>query len=101
MKAADLKGTPRRLTISGIALEAVGDDGDKPVMSFSETDQKLVLNKTNASLLAEAFGDEMADWEGQAILLKPETTDFAGKRVPCLRIAIPKATPMPVAGDPF
>ncbi len=89
LRAADLKGTPLKLTIDNIALEEVGDDGRKPVMAFRETEQKLVLNRTNASVLAEAFGDDMAAWEGQEILLRPEMTDFGGKRVPCLRIAAP------------
>jgi len=89
LKAADLKGSARTLTIGSIELEEVGNDGRKPVVAFAETDQKLVLNKVNASVLAAAFGDDMASWEGKPIVLRPETTDFGGKRVPCLRVGIP------------
>ena len=89
LKAADLKGSARTLTIGSIELEEVGNDGRKPVVAFAETDQKLVLNKTNASVLATAYGNEMGDWEGKLIVLRPDMTDFGGKRVPCLRVGIP------------
>lgn len=98
-KAADLKGKPARLTIANIQLEDVGDDR-KPVARFEEAEQALVLNKTNAGVLADAYGDETDDWIGQVIIIKPDKTDYAGKRVDCIRVAIPtKKTPSPVVAE--
>ena len=67
-------------------------------MRFHETDQALVLNKTNASVLVDAWGEEMDDWVDHVIILKPDKTDFQGKRVDCIRVALPK-TAAPVGPD--
>jgi hypothetical protein len=48
---------------------------------------RLVLNITNANTLADKFGKETDNWIGQDITIQLAKTDFAGKRVDCLRIA--------------
>ena len=88
-KAADLKNKSRRLTIASVEDEDVGGE-PKVVIRFDECDQGLVLNKTNGSVLAEAYGDEMEDWVGKSVILKPDKTDFNGQRRDCIRVAIPK-----------
>jgi hypothetical protein len=95
LKAADLGGKARRYTIATIGQEEVAD-AQKIVMRFREGDQALVLNKTNASVLQDAWGEEMDDWVGHAVILKPDKTDFQGKRVDCIRVSVPKPAP-PVA----
>ena len=86
LKAADLKGKDVTLTISGWAMKDL-DDGDKPEIRFAETDRTLILNKTNAWAIAEEIGkDDLNDWIGVKIVLYPTKTEFAGKRVDCIRI---------------
>jgi hypothetical protein len=60
------------------------------VLRFEETDQALVLNKTNAATLSDAFGDESDNWIGKAVLLCAETTTYGGKTVGCVRIRLPR-----------
>ena len=86
MKADDLSGRTAKHTISGCTAEKVGDD-ERLVLSFSENDRPLVLNKTNANSLAELYGPETGAWEGNAIKLVPSTTSFQGKMVKCIRIS--------------
>ena len=85
LKAEDLQGKKVRLTVAGVAMEKLGDD-TKPVMAFRGTDKKFVLNRTNASMMQELFGDESSDWVGKPIMLYPTKTNYQGKMVPCLRI---------------
>jgi hypothetical protein len=93
LKAADLGGKPRRYTIDSVGMEKVGDD-QKPVIRFQEADQSLVLNKTNGSVLREAWGDEIDNWVGNQVILKTEKTTFSGKLTDCIRVAVPqKKTP--------
>ncbi len=92
LKAEDLQGKKVRLTVAGVAMEKLGDD-TKPVMSFKGTDKKFVLNRTNASMMCELFGDESGDWIGKPIMLYPTKTNYQGKMVPCLRVD--KAPPLP------
>jgi hypothetical protein len=84
-KASDVQEKPMRLTIEEIAEQEVGDE-PKVVVRFKAADQALVLNKTNASILAEKWGDDMEDWHGQTVLLKADKTPFNGKLVPCIRV---------------
>ena len=93
IKADDLAGERKRLTIADVEVVTMGEGKDqmkKPVLRFDETDQGLVLNKTNANVLREKFGDDTDAWIGQTILLCPDETDFSGKRVPCIRIRVPE-----------
>ncbi|WP_428938858.1 hypothetical protein [Fontivita pretiosa] len=87
LKAADLDGD-RVLTIRSVAIEDVGTDRteEKPVVSFQEIEQRLVLNRTNADTIADLYGADTDEWAGRQIILTPSETDFAGKRVPCIRI---------------
>ena len=86
MKADDLKGRTAKRTISGCTAEVVGED-KKLVLVFSNEDTSLVLNKTNATTLAELYGPETGEWEGKAIKLVPSTTSYQGKMVKCIRIS--------------
>lgn len=89
LKAADLEGRTVRAVIERVELEDVGDD-HKPVLYFRGKEKGLVANKTNANTIAEIYGDEMNDWIGQPIEIFPSTTDYQGKRVPCLRVSVPR-----------
>lgn len=90
LKAADLGGQRRAVTIDRVAMETIGDE-HKPVVYFEGKDKGLVLNKTNASMIVEITGAEETDqWSGTAIVLYPTKTDFQGKRVDAIRIDYPQ-----------
>ena len=93
MKADDLNGRTAKHTIVGCTAEVVGED-KRLVLAFSTNDMPLVLNKTNATTLAELYGPETSEWEGKAIKLVPSTTSYQGKMVKCIRIS-----PAQVAND--
>ena len=86
MKADDLNGRTAKHTIVGCTAEVVGED-KRLVLAFSDNDMPLVLNKTNATTLAELYGPETGGWEGKAIKLVPSDTSYQGKMVKCIRIS--------------
>jgi hypothetical protein len=64
--------------------------------------RKIVLNKTNASILTSVFGKEGAGWVNQYITLWREPVMFQGKMVPGIKVmagldAQPAAAPPPAA----
>jgi hypothetical protein len=96
IKTADLNGKARRLTIASIGQEELGGE-QKIVIRFQEDDRGFVANKTNGLFLKEAFGEELDDWVGNSVVLRPDKTDFQGKRVDCIRISLPpRKPPVPV-----
>jgi hypothetical protein len=92
LKAADLQGRRVTVTMAGVRLEDIGGE-QKPILSFVGKDKGLVLNKTNANMIAEITGsEETDDWKGQAIVLYPTKTDFQGKRVDAIRVDYPSTS---------
>ena len=53
----------------------------------------MVLNKTNSSVLAAAYGDDTAAWLGKGVEIWTEPTMFQGKVVAGIKVApvIPSA----------
>ena len=103
LKHADVTDRTLRLTITGYAMEDVGQGADKetkPVLSFRETPKRLVLNKTNAIAIAEVYGKDLDDWIGKPIVLYPDRTSFNGKIVDCLRVKALKDAVRPAAAAP-
>jgi hypothetical protein len=102
LKAADLHGKRVSVTIDSMAVETIGDD-TRPVIYFRGKDKGLVLNKTNANMIAEIAGtDEMDDWANLPISLYATKVDYAGKRVDAIRVDYPAGTkpvPPPVTED--
>jgi len=79
------------LTITDVKMDKVGPEREeKPVLFFVELEQGLVLNKTNAGVLADAFGDETNDWVGKKIILFTAKTKFGGKTVQGMRVRVPE-----------
>jgi hypothetical protein len=85
LKAADLQGHTVKVTIANVEMEDVGD-GEKPIVSFLGKDKGLVLNKTNASFIVDAYGDETDGWKGKEIELYPDKTSYKGQVVDCIRV---------------
>lgn len=86
LKASDLGGNQPTMTISDVKYEEVGDDGNKPVIFFEETDKGIVLNKTNATNISEKYGTKTEAWRGKKVILFTTWVDFNGKSVEAIRI---------------
>ena len=83
--AHDLQGREIQLQIDDVKWEKIGDD-KKAVVYFLGKQKGLVLNKTNATTIAEKLGYETNNWHGRTISVYPTETDYQGKRVPCIRV---------------
>ena len=87
LKAADLKGRTVKATIQEIKFEEIGQDkNQKPVLYFVGAEKGIVLNKTNATEIATAHGDEMDSWVGKEIELFSMMVPFQGQNVPAIRV---------------
>jgi hypothetical protein len=87
MKSSDAKNEPIVATISCMKRELVGqgqDQKEKSVLYF-EDQKPLVLNKTNANALDDAFGDS-DDWPGHKVKIVCVETSYAGKTTDGLRV---------------
>jgi len=88
LAASDLKGSEIKLTIQDSKLEEVGDN-HKLVVYFSGKEKGLALNKTNAQMIAETYGEESESWSEKEVILYPTKTEYQGKMVDCIRVRIP------------
>lgn len=86
LKATDLNGQQPTYTIREVSREDIGDDGFKPVIFFNEVAKGVVLNKTNATNISEAYGPETDAWIGKPVILFTTWVDFQGKSVEAIRI---------------
>jgi hypothetical protein len=108
LSASDVKA-PVNATIERIDFEQFTRPGEptrtKAVVYFKGGKKGMVINKTNANTLAEAFGKKFAGWVEKRVTVKAEPTTFAGKLTRGLRlypfngeaIAAPAAPPPPKA----
>jgi hypothetical protein len=73
LKASELLGKKVTLTIVDVDLEELqGEDGAKKakaIISFKETEKKLVACKTTGMQIREMFGKELANWIGKRITI--------------------------------
>lgn len=91
LKAADLNGQPRLVTIENVKLESVeADKPAKPVVALRGMTQGLVLNKTNGNSIASFLGDDTDHWTGKKIVLYPAQAEFQGRMTDCIRVRQPK-----------
>jgi hypothetical protein len=103
LKAPDLQGREVRLTMGRVEREEIGQD-KKLVLYFKGKDKGLVLNKTNASTIGDAYGDDTEEWYDQPLILFSIRTEFQGKPVDGLRCRVPtpkdnrEASPRRVTG---
>jgi hypothetical protein len=84
LRAADLNGRPRRVTIAGLKREDISGE-QKVILAFTD-EKSLILNKTNARAIAKALGDETRAWAGKDIILMPAQVDFRGDMVDAIRV---------------
>lgn len=69
----------------------------KPVVSFKGTPKKLVLNKTNMTVVANLYGFDTRQWVGRKITLYPTTARCGKETVDAIRIR-PKVPQGPARG---
>lgn len=99
LKAADLKNRNVLVTMDRAEFEMIGDD-KKLILYFAGKEKGMVLNKTNASNIANGYGDDTDDWKGQQIVLFEAMVDFQGKTVPAIRVRLPQAKDRPQGARP-
>ena len=88
LKADDLKGKTVTVTISAIEIKEF-DDGKKIVIAFQGKDKCLVVNKTNANIIAENLrSQDTDDWVGERITLTIKKVEFQGRLVPAIRVVL-------------
>ena len=106
LRAAQLNGKVRRVTIEGAATEVLGQGekaAQKIVLKLVGVKQRLPLNKTNAQALASAWGPLTDHWLKRQIDLRPEKVLFSGNMVDSIRVqpsapaTVAAPTPAPVA----
>lgn len=85
LKAADLGGKTKIVTIESVSMQQVGDD-HKPVMQFSDCDQGLVLNLTNSNTISDIFGADTDEWAGGRLELYETQVQFGAKMVSAIRV---------------
>jgi len=100
LKASDLGGREVRVIMANVEREKIGDD-TKPVLYFKGKEKGVVLNKTNANVLSDFYGDDTDDWFDQPIILFSVMTEFQGKSTPGLRVRIPTAKDNKPKADPI
>lgn len=92
LKADDLDGRTVLVTIKSVQMEEF-DDGEKPIIYFQGKEKGVVLNKTNANMLAQLFGNDTDDWRGGEVEMFAVQTEYQGKPTKGLRFKIPVRKP--------
>lgn len=72
IKADDLGGKCYTLTIREVTLEKLGHGNEqetKPVLWFTNAAKGMILNRTNAMILASLYTPETDNWRGKQINL--------------------------------
>ncbi len=87
LKAADLQGHAVTVTMAHVSMEKVGND-QKPILYFQGKEKGMVLNKTNATKIAEMFGEDTENWTGGSIVIYEAMVDFKGDTVAAIRVRI-------------
>lgn len=100
LKAADLQNREVPVTISRVVMEDIGQSDHKPVLYFEGKDKGIVLNKTNATNIALAYGDETDLWAGKQIVLFTAWVDFQGRSVEAIRVRPGNVQPTPTQPMP-
>ena len=103
IKAADLDGKPWTMTIRTCVLEDLGQGNEKerkPVLYFAKAQKGLVLNKTNARTISDAYGDDTAAWEGRPVEVYPAQVEYKGSMVAAIRLRVKQAAAPLVAPPP-
>ena len=69
-------------------------------MSFQNTNKRMILNRTNAQILASLYGREVMSWIGKRITLYCAEIQFRGSPVLAVRIKAEVPGSSNVGNDP-
>ena len=91
IKAVDITDDSKgqALLIAEVKPEDIGigtEKESKLVVSFEGLVKELVLNKTNAKLLAASLGDDYSTWIGCEVCLATVLMDYKGKPTRAIRV---------------
>lgn len=90
LKASDLNGGEVTVTIKDCIVENLGDD-KRPVLYFAGKEKGVVLNKTNATNISDAYTPDTDEWVGKKVVLYTAYVDFQGRSMEAIRIRPAKA----------
>ncbi len=97
--AEELKSTgPQVHEIDEERIEEITDPKtgkavEKSVLTFVDTERKLILNGTNWDLICEVTGcTDSQEWRGHKIELFQDRTQLGAQRVDCVRVRKPSDT---------
>jgi hypothetical protein len=85
------------VTIKHIQIEDLQNErgsSRKPVLYFENCTKGMVLNKTNALLIAAQHGKEMDAWIGKTITIYPTQCSMGAEIVPCIRVRGLRTVPL-------
>lgn len=98
---------PLVMTIRGVAMEKVGNNGDaRWVLYFNEHTKGIVLNVTKIRQLETTFGDDTDRWVGKRIKVMNDPTVMMGQQVVggikfiMPSVGVPGAVVQPVSQQP-
>jgi len=101
LKSAQFSGGPALLRISNVKRETLQDGETKFVVYFSNSQQGLVLNKTNGRAIRDLYGPQTEKWVGKTIMLYATTCGFGGRQVDCIRVRSPNGLDDGCQDEPF
>ena len=91
--ATNAKDHPGVLTIKDVKL-GTNQEGKKRLhLSFNESARVLGLNKTNAFIIASAYGSDAMAWAGKKIRMKVIMTTMRGQPTNGILVECSKNTP--------
>lgn len=89
LKAHDLGGKSYTLTIRKVTLENVGHGNEqerKLAITFDKATKLMLLNRTNAMIIASLYGPETDNWHGKAVIVYPARVKAFGAWHDALRV---------------
>lgn len=93
VKSEKLVGKP--LTIKTVEAQEIGRGENakmKLIITFQEIDRQLVLNKTNAGIISESYGDDYSVWKNKKLFLQITKRQFQGQLMDAVSVACENAT---------
>ena len=77
----------RELVITNVTKEDLRGN-TKLVLSFADLGYRLPLNKTNANVIAERYGDDTQGWISKPIRLVKTKQNFQGRLVDAIMVVV-------------
>ena len=94
LKASDLQGRAIKVKMARVTSEKMGED-TKLVLYFDGKQKGMVLNKSNAQMIAAVYSPETDGWIGKEIKLYAGKVNFNGQMVDSLKVEV-----IPAASGP-